>query len=82
MMAESTLIQVQHLVDELSPLEQVRLLEYLTPRIAQAISSRQAAQDGGEAGAWEEFFRLGEALAAEDRPGQETLTAAVLGMRR
>jgi hypothetical protein len=46
MMAESTLVQVRHLVDELSPLEQVRLLEYLTPRIVHAISSQQAVFEG------------------------------------
>jgi hypothetical protein len=32
--------------------------------------------------AWEEFFRLGDALTASDTPTAETLTAAVLAMRR
>jgi uncharacterized membrane protein len=32
--------------------------------------------------AWEEFFRLGDALAASDTPEADTLTAAVLAMRR
>jgi len=31
---------------------------------------------------WEEFFRLGDVLAASDTPAAETLTAAVLAMRR
>jgi hypothetical protein len=32
--------------------------------------------------AWEEFFRLGDAIAASDTPVAGTLTAAVLVMRR
>lgn len=36
----------------------------------------------GEADAWRELFRLGDALATEDPPGSQTLTAAVLAMRR
>ncbi len=32
--------------------------------------------------AWQEFFRVGDALAAEDPPGSQNLTAAVLAMRR
>ncbi|HEX9734081.1 MAG TPA: hypothetical protein VGG06_19085 [Thermoanaerobaculia bacterium] len=32
--------------------------------------------------AWQELFRVGDALAAEDPPGSQTLTAAVLAMRR
>ncbi len=36
----------------------------------------------GESNAWRELFRVGDALAAEDPPGSQTLTAAVLEMRR
>lgn len=32
--------------------------------------------------AWKELFRVGDSLAAEDPPGSQTLTAAVLAMRR
>ena len=35
-----------------------------------------------ESEAWETFFRLGDALAASDTSASETLTAAVLTMRR
>ncbi len=38
-MAETTLDRVRRLVDQLSPREQVHLLEYLTPRIAQAVDA-------------------------------------------
>ena len=68
-MADTTLDQVQQLVDQLTPLEQVRLLEYL--------ASKRASLD-----AWAEFLRLGDALAAGDPGTGDTLTASVLAMRR
>jgi hypothetical protein len=38
-MAESTLAQAQQLVDQLTPHDQVRLLAYLTTRLAQVITA-------------------------------------------
>ena len=84
-MAESTLHQVQRLVEQLSPYEQAHLLASLALRMAQVVtstSSSAAVTPSEPAEAWEEFFRLGDALAASDTPGAETLTAAVLAMRR
>ena len=84
-MAESTLSQVQRLVKELSPQEQAHLLASLALHIAQTVTSPSqpnAVTPSGPVEAWEEFFRLGEDLAASDAPASETLTAAVLAMRR
>ena len=84
-MAESTLHQVQRLVEQLSPYEQAHLLASLALRMAQVVTSTASPADvtaPGTAAAWEEFFRLGDALAASDTPGADTLTAAVLAMRR
>ena len=84
-MAESTLHQVQRLVEQLSPYEQAHLLASLALRMAQVMtstSSPAAVTLPEPAEAWEEFFRLGDALAASDTPEAETLTAAVLAMRR
>lgn len=84
-MAESTLNQVQRLVEELSPHEQAHLLASLALRMAQAVTSpsHPAAVTSPEPGeAWEEFFRLGEALAHSETSAAETLTATVLAMRR
>jgi hypothetical protein len=82
-MAESTLHQVQRLVEQLSPYEQAHLLASLALRLAQVVTSPPAAVTPSEpAAAWEEFFRLGDALAASDTPGADTLTTAVLAMRR
>ncbi len=42
----------------------------------------QSESGRGEMDAWRELFRVGDALAVEDPPGSQTLTAAVLSMRR
>ena len=84
-MAESTLHQVQRLIEQLSPYEQAHLLASLALRVAQVVTSTAspaAVTPSEPAEAWEEFFRLGDALAASDTPGADTLTAAVLAMRR
>lgn len=84
-MAESTLDQVQRLVERLSLLEQARLLSTLALRMAHVMTSTSApvAVPPSEAAeAWEEFFRLGDTLAISDTPEVDTLTAAVLAMRR
>jgi hypothetical protein len=90
-MSRNALVEAERLVDELTPAEQVRLLEYLAPRIASAVAApsmeterrvEDAAQEGKRAEGWEEFFRAGDAIAAEDRPGLPTLTETLLSMRR
>jgi hypothetical protein len=84
-MADSTLAQAQQLVDQLTPHDQVRLLAYLTTRLAQVVSAlppTPGAIPPEPADVWETFFQLGDMLAATDSPERETLTAAVLAMRR
>jgi hypothetical protein len=51
-------------------------------QVVTSTSSPAAVTPPEPAAAWEEFFHLGDALAASDTPGAETLTAAVLAMRR
>lgn len=83
-MTVATLDQVQHLVDQLSPLEQVKLLEYLAPRIVRAVVQQPSTPvlPAQYEGAWAELFRIGEAIAASDTPTSATLTATVAAMRR
>ena len=84
-MAESTLDQVQHLVEQLSPHDQARLFASLALRMAHVVTSvppPAAVTPPETVEAWEAFFRLGDALAASDTPASDTLTAAVLAMRR
>ena len=82
-MPESTLAQAQRLVDQLTPYDQVRLLAYLASRLARVVPAQPPAPSAPEAAdAWETFFQLGKELAATDTPECETLTTAVLAMRR
>jgi len=58
--AESTLHQVQRLVEQLSPYEQAHLLAFLAIRMAQVVTSTPspaAVTSPETAAAWEEFFR-------------------------
>jgi hypothetical protein len=83
-MAENTLDQVERLVDQLTPREQARLLAFLALRMAQVVKrgtpGSVAVTEGADA--WAELFRVGDTLAAEDKPEFETLTSAVSAMRR
>jgi hypothetical protein len=84
-MNNTTLEQVQQLVDHLTPLDQVRLLTYLTPRIAQLVESVYPATPNltpNNGMACKAFFQIGDELTASDTPESQTLTAAVLMMRR
>ncbi|MFH0823935.1 MAG: hypothetical protein V2B18_14390 [Pseudomonadota bacterium] len=84
-MEENTLSQVQRLVEQLSPHESARLLASLALRTAHAPAAESvpaSTTSAESADAWAEFFRLGDALAEGDTPTSETLTAAILDMRR
>lgn len=84
-MVNDTLTQAQRLIDRLTPLDQVRLLTYLTSRIARLVETMPPAPPPSmtsNAAAWQEFFRLGDALAATDTSKAPTLTETILSMRR
>ena len=84
-MPQRTLEQAQQLVDALTPQEQVRLLAYLTARVAQVVLALPPPMPSAPPVApdpWDTFFQLGEALMATDTPTGDTLTTAVLAMRR
>jgi len=84
-MAESTLDHVHRLVAQLSPHDQAQLLATLALRMAEVVTATSPSASNAPpeaAAAWEEFFRLGDAVATSDTPATETLTAAVLAMRR
>lgn len=84
-MPATTLDEVKRLADDLAPMDQVRLIEYLVPRLAQAVAEAQHPAPvviQQRTDAWELFLRLGEGLAHGDRPEMSTLTAAVLSSRR
>ncbi len=58
-----------------------KLVDQLLRRLRNSEETR-SEPDRNEMGAWRELFRIGDALAAEDPPGSQTLTATVLAMRR
>lgn len=78
-------LQAQHLIETLSPSDQARLLTYLSCRLTQMLSAQPvevASTPAAPGMAWQEFFRAGDNLMRTDRPESETLTAAILAMRR
>lgn len=82
-MSARTLAQIQASVEQLDLADQVRLLEYLTPRIAGAVLASWGAGDAADAeAAWRHFRDVGRRLAATSVPGAATLTDAVSHMRR
>ncbi|HEY3230557.1 MAG TPA: hypothetical protein VGJ87_15140 [Roseiflexaceae bacterium] len=70
-----TLDDVQHLADQLSPLDQVRLIEHLSRQIAPALAPPDAPASAGAEDAWAKLARLREELATlpADRLASEQL---------
>ncbi len=84
-MATTTFNQVQGLIDQLTPLEQIRLLEYLTPQIVRNMVKIQpiaATKEADLAEPWQHFFRIGDRLAENDESDAPTFTQAIAAMRR
>jgi hypothetical protein len=75
----ASLKEVEAMVGALGPSDQVRLLEFLLPRLTEAVMSGAPAQVDAVA-AWQEFRRVGERLAATSN-GQ-SITQSVTDMRR
>lgn len=82
-MSTKTLGEIKASVEKLDLPDQVRLLEYLTPRIASAVlasapnASMVDAQD-----TWRRYRSLGERLAATSVSGAPSVTEAVSQTRR
>ena len=73
-----SLDDVQHLADQLSPFDQVRLIEHLSRQIALVLAPPpEAPANAGAEDAWAKLARLREELAAlpADRLASEQLAA-------
>ena len=84
-MAEALLAQAQQLINRLSLLDQARLMEYLSSRMEAAIlaaSSPATTKSVEQDDPWREFFKAGDALANNIPEGTQTMTSALLAMRR
>lgn len=85
-MTIATLEQVELLADNLSPLDQLRLIQRLAPKIATSLvethSQPRSKQERNITAAWQHFFAIGDALAAGDSDEIPTLTQTLDSMRR
>ncbi len=85
-MTEVLLAQAQQLVNRLSLLDQARLMEYLSFRIEATIvstsSSSSMVKNVEQDDPWEEFFKAGDVLMSNAPERMETMTSALLAMRR
>jgi hypothetical protein len=80
-----TLNLVQQLADQLSVAEQLQLLAYLAPKLADALGDKQDDEEGDEGEhftAWDTFFAVGDALADDDGAPGQSMTDTVISMRR
>jgi len=75
----ASLKEVEAMVDALPARDQARLLEYLAPRVADAALASRLDRAGAD-GAWREFRRVGERLAASSNG--KSITQAITDMRR
>ena len=78
-MASMTYDLVRQLVERLSAAEQAQLLAYLAPKLLKSVAVPEAAQPP-QLTTWEHFFALGDKL--QDDPAGESMTQAVISMRR
>ena len=74
-----SLKEIEALVDALGPADQLRLLQYLVPRPADAVLAGEPDRVDA-ADAWREFRRVGERLAATSNG--ESITQTISDMRR
>jgi hypothetical protein len=82
-MSSKTLSEIEASIAELGLADQVRLLQYLTPRIAGAVLKPNEANRPLDAdSAWQRLSDLGDRLAATSVPGAPSLTDAVSQQRR
>lgn len=82
-----TFSYVQSLVDQLSPLDQARLIQYLTPKITHTVATayREPSTNMGSAearDAWERLFEIGDSLNVLASVSDETLTETIQQIRR
>jgi hypothetical protein len=80
-MSARTLGEIKAAVEQLDLPDQVRLLEYLTPKVARGVLA--GPQNLGKAdAAWQQYRSIGHRLAATSNSGAPSLTEAVSEMRR
>jgi len=79
-MSERTLSEIEASIAELDLSDQVRLLQYLTPRIAGAVLKSQSSPQADDP--WLELQAIGDKLARTSLPDAPSLTEVVSQSRR
>jgi hypothetical protein len=84
MVSATKLYAAERLVDELDPADRVRLLQYLAPRIAEAVLPTPAAPTQQVDESWQRLREVGQriAAAAAKDPNGPSMTEMVSEMRR
>lgn len=77
-----TLGEIKASVEKLDLPDQVRLLEYLTPKIAGAVLATRSNSEADIQEAWRRYRSAGERLGAASANGAPSLTDTVSQMRR
>jgi hypothetical protein len=80
-MASMTFDLVQQLLDRLTLAQQAQVVEYLAPKIAHSLVAAESV-DSAEITTWDDFFRVGDSLSDAEESTVESMTAAVISMRR
>jgi len=84
-MPESKLAEARSLADQLDPADQARLVAYHAARLALAVAPlehRPAVSQTEATEAWQRLCKIGDSLAQGEASTGETLTSAMLSMRR
>jgi hypothetical protein len=83
-MTATTLDQVQQLADQLTPLDQARLIEHLTERIVELLTAQEPEEptETLTSDPWEHFFETLDAIAPGPWVSGRTATEELMAMRR
>ena len=79
------ILEAQKAADRLEPIEQVRLLEYITQQVERFLGSLASTTKDAvnrNASSWSAFFEAGDRLLADDASNDCSLTQTLLSMRR
>jgi hypothetical protein len=84
MVSATKLHAAERLIDELDPSDRIRLLQYLAPRIAEAVLPTPATTTPQVDQSWQRLREVGQriAAAAAKDPSGPSMTELVSEMRR
>jgi hypothetical protein len=81
----TSLLEAKQAAERLEPIEQVRLLEYITQQVERFLDSLDATTKGDSVHtdkSWSAFFEAGDRLFTDDSSSNRSLTETLISMRR